>query len=160
MKLELNHLSAYLEHDLKGQIQYDMKEEFSSNDWVDNLSIFENGSIWTYSGYADDDLLIPLGDGDFSGFLIRHGNSYISVGKGVKPMLIPLSYFKGRRRAKDVMEELQCDVRVVQELWELENGLKTLEEIRFKTYNVMCKNHIDFNKLIEKGLAVNKKTLN
>ena len=148
MKLEPQDLLHYLPYELKGQIQYDMEEEFSSNDWVDDLSIFENG----------DDLLIPLGDGDFSGFLIRHGNSYISVGESVKPMLIPLSYFNGKRRAKDVMEELQCDLCVVRQLWELEDGLKTLQEIRVETYNVMCKNHIDFNKLIEKGLAVNKKT--
>jgi hypothetical protein len=75
-----------------------------------------------------------------------------------KPILKPLSYFSVKRIARDIMEELQCDLSVVIELWDLyDKG--DLDNISIKTYNVMCKNHIDFNRLIEKGLAININTL-
>jgi hypothetical protein len=91
-------------------------------------------------------------------FNARHGSNHIPI-CGIKPILKPFSYFSGKRICRDVMEELQCDLDSVHELWQLEDGSKTLEQIKVKTYNVMCKNHIDFNRLIEKGLAININTL-
>jgi hypothetical protein len=61
--------------------------------------------------------------------------------------------------AKDVIALLNCDFETVNEIWDLDSGTIKLEDVKLKTYNTMCKNHIDFNKLIEKGLAIDINTL-
>jgi hypothetical protein len=62
--------------------------------------------------------------------------------------------------AGDIKEELNCTMRVVEDIWDLGRRDKTLNEISYETYIIMCKNHIDFNRLIEQDLAIDKKTIN
>jgi len=85
-KLTLNDLCGYFPFDLKCQFIQDLRDEFSESDWIEDIEIFDKGAIWSYAGYADKDLCIPLGEGDFSGFLIRKGKTYASVGNSVKPI--------------------------------------------------------------------------
>jgi hypothetical protein len=76
-----------------------------------------------------------------------------------KLVLRPLSDFSGKRTGKDVMDELGCDLKVVHGIWALEDGEVTIDQISLKTYRVMCENHIDFERLIDAGLAIDKNTL-
>jgi hypothetical protein len=96
---------------------------------------------------------------DFEHGIIETMNNNNCLIENFKPILIPLSYFSGSRTGKDVMVDLECDLGTVHELWDLYDGSKILDRISIKTYNVMCKNHIDFNRLIEKGLAIYINTL-
>jgi hypothetical protein len=77
-----------------------------------------------------------------------------------KLILRPLSDFMGKVTAGDIKEELNCTMRVVEDIWDLGRRDKTLNEISYETYIIMCKNHIDFNRLIEQDLAIDKKTIN
>lgn len=158
MELEFKYIAGYLPYGLKGVLIHDLKSDFEECDWVEDFEIFSKGSIWTYAGYADEDLCLPLGEGEFSGFLIRNKTCYTSVGNSIKPILRPLSdYF--RKTGKQVMDELNCSLDVVQEIWELTDGRKKLDQISVKTYNVMRENQIDFNRLIEAGLAADINTI-
>ena len=67
-----------------------------------------------------------------------------------KPILKPLKHFYGKKTAKEVMEELDCSLKVVHEIWALIEGDKFLKDISVEAYLVICKNHIDFNSLIQK----------
>jgi hypothetical protein len=76
----------------------------------------------------------------------------------IKPILRPLSDFN-TGIAKDIMKDLDCSYIVVSDIWSLEDGSLNLKDVRLETYEAMCKNYIDFNKLIEKGLAIDINTL-
>lgn len=157
MKLEPNKLMPYLPYGLKGVLVHDLREDFHSEDWIEDIEIMNKGSIWSYGGYVDEDLSIPLGEGDFSGFLVRHGNKYTSVGNSIKPLLRPLSDFE-KTIAKDLMENFSCELMCIQEVWRLIQKEITLDQVSYKTYLVMCRNHIDFNGLIDQGLAIDINT--
>lgn len=160
MKIELIHLAPYRPYGLKFIMTTDYLDEFGHyNDWGGNENDYKKGSIWTYSGEIDADLYIPLGDGDISR-VFRKENTYISINcNGIKPILRPLSDFGGKMSAKDVMNELNCDMSVVHQIWDLLSGSLEIDSTSVRAYKVMCKNHIDFNKLIPKGLAIDKNTL-
>ena len=74
----------------------------------------------------------------------------------IKPLLRPLSDFTGKKTGREVMDMLNCTLAQVHELWKLEDGAITLEQVTVGLYNVMNKNHIDYNNLIGKGLAICK----
>jgi hypothetical protein len=74
-------------------------------------------------------------------------------------ILHPLSEYCGKVTAGEAMKLLNCSMKVINEIWDLESDRIELEEISLETYSVMCKNHIDFNKFIKSGLAINKNTL-
>ena len=63
---DLEIYSAYLPYGVKGQLQWNKEEDFIHDDWVDDFSIFKKGAKWTLCGYADKDLNIPLGEGEFN----------------------------------------------------------------------------------------------
>jgi len=75
-----------------------------------------------------------------------------------KPILIPLRYFYNKP-GKAYMDMLGCQLSIVHEIWELSDGRRPLNDVSLLTYLVMCRNHIDFNELIKKGLAVDINTL-
>jgi hypothetical protein len=77
----------------------------------------------------------------------------------VKPILHPLSEYCGNITGRGVMDKLNCALYTVHEIWALRRGSVALNKISLKTYNVMCRNHIDFSGLIEKGLAIDINTL-
>jgi hypothetical protein len=76
----------------------------------------------------------------------------------MKPILRPLSDFE-LVIAKDLMQKFNCSLDIIQEVWKLIQGDINLEDISLKTYLMMCENHIDFNRLIEAGLAIDINTL-
>src|SRR5690606_12169699 len=90
MKLEIKHLSPYLPYRLKGVLTSDRNEDFEDEDWYENGKLHK-GAIWQLCGYADGDLNIPLGDGEFDGFLWRNGYTYVCFNRGIKPVLRPLT---------------------------------------------------------------------
>ena len=65
------------------------------------------------------------------------------------PILIPLSDFE-KVTGEYLMDKFNCTLNVVHEIWNLIQKEITLQDISYKTYVVMCKNHIDFQELIEK----------
>jgi hypothetical protein len=75
--------------------------------------------------------------------------------ENIKPRLIPLSFFK-YKILKDIKLELECSHNQVMELWCFMDGSISLDMVTVGLYNVMCKNHIDFNNLIPAALAVDK----
>lgn len=140
MKLELKHLLAYLHYELraieKGLRYANIEEEYNVC-IIGVTSITENYSIET----------------------IINGIVEITESERIKLILSPLSDYCGKMIAKDVMSLLDCDFETVNEIWDLYSGAIKLEDVKLKTWDIMCKNHIDFNRLIENDLAVDKKTL-
>lgn len=154
-KLELKHLAPYLPYGLKGILIHCLKDDFlESDDWVDDIEIFSKGTIWTYAGYADEDLLIPLGDGDFSGFLIRHGNSYASVGNSVKPILKLLSDLTKKELDNFTLGDTIAIENIIKD-----KDVQQYQNIEYSAILYLLKNHYDFQLLIEKGLAIDINTL-
>ncbi len=154
-KLVLEDIVGYLPHKLKGILLNDLTDEFSECDWVSDESIFHKKAIWTYAGYCDEDLQVPLGEGDFSGFLIKKGNSYTSIGRSVKPLLVPLSFFK-EMIIRDIKLELGASHNQVMEFFGLMDGEIKLENITTGLYFKLCESHIDYRDLIGRGLAIDK----
>ena len=130
-----------------------MKEDFYNYDWVEDYSIFEKGAIWDYAGYVSNDVSIPLGDGDFSGFLMKFEHNYASIGKAIKPILTPLTTFN-KWIIKDIKSHLGISHNQCMELLGFMDDEIKLENISLGLYNAMCKMRIDFKNLIEKGLAI------
>lgn len=91
-EITLKEWSAYLPYGLKGELQFDKSEDFELQDWAIDLSKFKKGSIWKLCGYADTDLHIPLGDGEFNGWLWRNEYTYVNFYSGIKPILYDLSW--------------------------------------------------------------------
>lgn len=167
-KLTIKHLAPYLPYKLKGVFINDMSEYFSDDFSID----FSKGSIWTYCGFVDEDLEIPLGEGEINGALIRKGNFYTSVGAQLKPILRPLSdleenifiesqsefNFRPVEKFKNVIEGW-CDQ--YDEWWNLQYPMYSNMMINCP-YEVMCKLlewHFDVFGLIEKGLAISYNSL-
>ncbi len=83
-------LCGYFPYGLKGVLIHDLREDFGGSDWLENEDIFNEGTVWDYEGFSN--LEIPLGDGEFEGWLIQHNErEYTSVGSSIKPILYPLS---------------------------------------------------------------------
>lgn len=73
------------------------------------------------------------------------------------PILHPLSDYKDVN--SKAMNELNCDVMDMIRISELANQQIGLSSVQYGVIEIMCDNHIDFNRLIESGLAIDIKTL-
>lgn len=132
MELEFKQIAAYLPYEIKAQDV--ATKEIRTVTWLH----------FTYTAET-----VGLNHLIYEGLmLVKH-----------KPILRPLSDYFGNKTGREVMDELNCSSDVVCEIWELADGRKNLDQISLKTYNVMCENHIDFNRLIESGLAVDINTI-
>lgn len=179
LKLEVKHIAPYLPYGLKGVLIRDIRDTFTDEEWCRDVENFNKGVIWDYAGYVDEDLELPLGEGEFSGFLIRKEYAYTSADYDVKPILRPLS---------DLLNEIEVDgekiipiewfeigdednnsneydfgnIRIIRSLKSLaKNG--SLNDIIFLPYGLIQKLiewHFDIFGLIEKGLAIDINTLN
>jgi len=129
-KLELKHLAPYLDHKLK----------FKINDLVctmigltEEIVFTETGFVFNYSSESAINLLFPI--------------------------LRPLSDFKEPTRG-ELKEKYNCSSDVIEEVWRLMyDDFFKLKQISLETYEMFCKNHIDFQGLIEKNLAIDINTL-
>lgn len=157
MKLTLEHLAPYLPYGLKGVLTEDKIDDFESEDWVEDLSIFKARAIWKMCGYADGELNIPLGEGEFDGFLWRNGLTYVCFHRGIKPILRPLSDYKDIN--SQAMSDLNCDLSDQMDLCDLANKHTNIEGIRYRLASICFEHHIDIFGLIEKGLAINMNEL-
>lgn len=158
-ELELKYLAPYSPYGLRFMLTCDWSEDFD----LDETNIDENnlkeGSIWELSALnMKKDLMISVGGGDFESFILSNNNSWISIGQGCKPILRPLSDF-WKMKLGEVMLELKCTNSQVQEIWQLYSGDIKLKDVCVGTYEIMNKNHIDYNHLITKGLAIDKNSL-
>lgn len=86
-------------------------------------------------------------------FNAKHGSNHVPI-CGIKPILRPLSDFKGMI-VRDIKIELELSHNQVMEFFGFTDGEIKLENITLGLYNAMCKKHIDFKKLIEAGLTIN-----
>ena len=75
-----------------------------------------------------------------------------------KPILIPLSFYKNKI-IKDIKDELELSHDQCMEFLGFMDGEIKLENISYGLYISLCKFHIDFNKLIEKNLAIDINTI-
>jgi len=55
---------------------------------------------------------------------------------------------------------LSSDIQHIEEIESLYTNTKNINQVSYATIQTLCKNHIDYNGLIEKGLAVDINTLN
>lgn len=138
----------YLTYGLKGLLIEDKREDFGEQDWIEDIEIFNEGSVWQYCGYADSDLSIPLGEGEIHGFIYRKGSTYSSFHRGIKPLLYPLSYFK-----ESAVNE-----------WGYASGddfIRSVESghVPQKVYNELLSEFADVFGLIDSGLAIDAQTL-
>jgi len=76
-----------------------------------------------------------------------------------KPILRPLSDFE-KVICKELMIKFSTSLIIIHEIWSLIQKEKTLNQINYETYLFMCKNHVDFNNLIENNLAIDINTIN
>lgn len=154
MKLELRHLIPYLPYGVRGILTQDLRDDFQCEDWLEDIEIINKGAIWQYAGYADDDLFIPLGEGDFSGLLIRNGNTYTSVGNSIKPILRPLSDLI---KIISIGNNEGWETDWVDYIFDIEGKLNEANILIFP-YNLiefLLEKHIDVFGLIKQGLAIN-----
>ena len=132
MKLEIIHISPYLLSELK-LVDTETKEVFD----IAGINI-QNNEVLIHDNI----------DGSVEEYDINI----------LKPGLTPLKDFN-KGIARDIMKQLNCRYIVVSDIWGLEDGSIDIKDVRVETYNVMCRNKIDFNNLIPKGLAVDINTL-
>jgi hypothetical protein len=126
MKLELKHLAPYLPYGLKVKTKYGW-------DTMTTLNEFEVN-----------------GDHEESYSYEYHPNEVLEL----KPILRPLSYFSNWI-IKDKKDFLGVNHNQMMEFLGFSDGQIKLENISLGLYLAMCNKHIDFNFLIEKGLAIN-----
>jgi hypothetical protein len=88
MKLELKYMATYLPYGLNGILLSDLWED--GFDFCDPEQL-KKGTIWKLCGYTDPDLNVPLGEGEYDGYLWRNGYTYACFYKEIKPVLRPLS---------------------------------------------------------------------
>lgn len=135
-KLELKHLYPYLPYDLKFEDGYILKGinfvEYGAKIQTENRQLL----VKSESGWWQPNLDMML-----------------------KPVLRPLKpYFK--MTLVEMCVSLKIDHNQGQELWKFIDNDISLENISFNLYLAMCRNHVDFNGLIDKGLAVDINTIN
>jgi len=85
-KLELT-LCGMFPYGLEAKLMCDVHEEFSLLETDDFVEIFKKDAIWKYCGFADKDLNIPLGEGEFNGWILRNNNTYADLENFCKPLL-------------------------------------------------------------------------
>jgi len=133
MKLEPKHIASYL--------PYGLRLKYVSTRMVDRLS---NKDIIQLKEINEGYIYV---------------NGYRTNNKSYIPILRPLSDFRDKI-IRDIKIELDCSINQVTELFCLIDGSIRLQDITFGLYTVLCKNHVDFNKLIENNLAIDINTLN
>lgn len=74
--------------------------------------------------------------------------------KYIKPILRPLYLFHGDKIGREIMDELDCSLKEVHQIWQLYDGEIKVDDLKYSTVKVMLRNHIDFLGLIEKGIAI------
>lgn len=158
MKLGFNHLTDYLLHGVyfhKKSITY-YGGKFDHSGGKRGTVAYETNKKGKLLGLKPNinKVITAVGSFHFSAETIWDYDSYTETKHIYKLILRPLSDFAGKRTGKDVMNELECSLKVVHEIWELENRYKTLNQISYECYMVMCKNLIDFNRLIKHDLAI------
>ena len=134
MKLELKHIAPYLPYGLN------LLEEFDIND--DKVRILRGIEL---------DFVVT----DLERFPFNQRLNYYEI----KPILHPLSEYCGQITAGDIMKKLNCNIKTVHQIWDLQSNEINIENMSVGAYNVMCKNHIDFNNLIENNLAIDINTI-
>lgn len=137
-KLELKHLAPYLDYDLQ------CREYASKIDKKEMINSYMRGITKTVESFVIDTI--------FNGI-----TETLSI-EEFKAILNPLSDYidilgKG-------INMLNIDVQDQIELCDFADKKIGLSQVSYGLYEIMCKNHIDFNRLIEKGLAIDKNTLN
>lgn len=167
-KLELKHLAPYLPYGLNGVLTEDKTDDFYNQDWFGDKSKFERGSIWKLCGYADEDLMIPMGEGYFEGFLWRNGNTYVNFHRGVQPILRPLSDLtkeiehNGEKFVpiRKLLEANSFNLEKMETEY-INSFAKSMVEIQmaYDDAQLLLRWHFDIFGLIEKGLALNINTL-
>lgn len=168
MKLELKYLAGYLPYGLKGTLTSDSQDDFE--DLIEDLSINENkfikGAIWQYAGYADEDLCVPLGNGEINGFLMRNENTYASFYGVIKPILRPLSDLTKEIEANGekfvpivYFEKFNTQIDFVKEIKVLQNDIRWLSTTSYLVVEKLLEWHFDIYGLIENNLAIDINTL-
>jgi len=171
-KLELKHLTPYLPYGLKvqykGIINGKERKEYEDK-WRKENPYPKMGDLAKYRPIEEK---IGLKIGKIKKVECWDNHTTLKVGiksqglkslspNQIKPILRPLSdYCKKGTTIKNVMDSLDCSRLVVCQLWDLYDRRLDLKAVKLETYEIMCKNHIDFNRLIEKGLAIDINTLN
>ena len=130
MKLELKHLAPYLPYGLKIKTKHGFDTMETLNGWLVN------------------------GDHEESYCYEDHPNETLEF----KPILRPLSDFKVEI-ISHIKIYLELSHNQTMEFLGFMDGEIKLENITLGLHEAMCKKHIDFNKLIDAGLAIDKNTL-
>lgn len=87
-KLQPKDICRYISYGLKGLLIRECKEDFAWQDWAEDLSIFEKGTVWEYIGHIKKGYNIPIGEGELEDYLYGRGTTYSCL-IGVKPILFP-----------------------------------------------------------------------
>jgi len=143
-QLEFKHIAPYLPHGLKMVVTDD--------------TMYYDGCYLKLEGESFDFDLVELPK--LKTYGLNKDETWIdNVFTHSKPILRQLSEYRGEITRGEVERSLNCRPAVVYQIWELGSEARQLRDVTLEAYEVMCKNHIDFNQLIEKGLAIDINTL-
>lgn len=181
-KLELKHLAPYRDKELKFIMTCDFLDEFGHyEDWSGKEEDYIKGSIWTWAGYIDRDLIISCDVGDLT-WVFRKNNTWISFdikNKGIKPILRPLSDLT-KDEFKEKLNAIFIERYGNVQFTEYNLGYKDredftltatyallgdvftdsvvsrgkLDNVRYWIIEFLLENHYDIFGLIKKGLAI------
>lgn len=156
MKLQ-NQYSYYLQHALKFQLTANA-DEFEGQDFY-NHKLFTKGAIWQLSGYADKELLIPMGENEIDGFIFNNGLTYANfdvLKLQIRPLLLKMdSILNPLTDWIYIAEPESFDTKESARSWCEIMFLDPLN-LPFKAFEKVLSLHGDVFDLIEKGIAIDK----
>ena len=144
-------ITPYLPFQLQCIIVDDKTDDFQYEEWTDDMNMFKPNAVWELIGINNSkELNIPLGEGYLQGYLYKHVTTYVNFHKGILALLHPLSDLK-----LNICEDGDIDF----ELSLYKDGDIRPEDISYKCYEWLIKNHYDYFGLIPKGLAIDINSL-
>lgn len=157
---KLKFIVGYLPFGLTGALGCDCEEDFSELiELVEDESKFKKNAIWKYSGFADSDLCVPLGEGEIDGVLMSHGNTYACFSGvcKVKPILRPLSDLTND--IYDFIYNKECDYPSIEDWINLDTESRFSCKFSYEFWQLLYMHKFDIHGLIEKGEAIDVNTL-
>jgi hypothetical protein len=136
MNLELKHLAPYLPYGLKAI--YNEENEENTVVTISGTCILDKERHYQIK--------------------FKDGIVCLFIANDIKPILKPVLDFE-EMIIRDIKLFLEISHNQTMEFLGFMDGQIKLQNISLGLHEAMCKKHIDFNKLIEKGLAIDINTL-
>jgi hypothetical protein len=150
-KLELHHLAPYLPYRLI------MCEEVPRiNDIHETIINHDRGELLSYLGTTEPYIVWEC-EYQHNGHTWFRETPVSDLGVKIKPILRPLSDYKDVN--SQAMNDLNIDITDQILISDLAEGKELYQVFPYYIIEIMCRNHIDFQELIPKDLAIDVNTI-